>query len=82
MRNDDDYDYATSCAASSEIWRKWKGANATVMSFVLFGRLEGLGVGTVVAAAITGQIVNFLNRHIHFVSAVERQERPAKAETK
>ena len=51
---------------------------ATVMSFVFFGRLEGLGVGTIVAAVITGQIVNFLNRHIHFVSAVEYQERPAK----
>lgn len=50
---------------------------AAVLSFVFFGRLNGLGVGTVVAAAITGQIVNFLNRHIWFVAAVEpaRQSR-------
>ncbi|MBT1165701.1 YczE/YyaS/YitT family protein [Bifidobacterium simiarum] len=48
---------------------------ATALSFVFFGRLNGLGVGTIVAAAITGLIVNFLNRHVRFVAAVE----PARA---
>ncbi|NMM99988.1 hypothetical protein G1C96_0566 [Bifidobacterium sp. DSM 109958] len=42
---------------------------AAALSFVFFGRLDGLGVGTVVAAAITGQIVNLLNRHVRFASA-------------
>lgn len=41
---------------------------AGVMSFAFFHGIRGLGVGTVVAAVITGQIVNFLNRHIRFVS--------------
>ncbi|NEG88520.1 YczE/YyaS/YitT family protein [Bifidobacterium aerophilum] len=48
---------------------------AAVLSFAFFGRIEGLGVGTVVAAVITGQIVNLLNRHFEFVPA----RQPAKA---
>lgn len=48
---------------------------AAVMSFVFFGRLEGLGVGTVVAAVLTGQIVNALNRRFRFVQAIEPAKR-------
>ncbi|WP_239512584.1 YczE/YyaS/YitT family protein [Bifidobacterium avesanii] len=44
---------------------------ATALSFVFFGRLNGLGIGTVVAAVITGQIVNFLNRHMRFVAPTD-----------
>ncbi|MBT1170363.1 DUF6198 family protein [Bifidobacterium sp. SO4] len=44
---------------------------AGVLSFLFFGRLNGLGIGTIIAAAITGLIVNFFNRHIRFVSSVE-----------
>ena len=38
---------------------------AGVLSFIFFGRLNG--IGTVIAAAITGLIVNFINRHMRFV---------------
>ncbi|MBW3090559.1 YczE/YyaS/YitT family protein [Bifidobacterium miconisargentati] len=48
---------------------------AGVLSFLFFGRLNGLGIGTIIAAAITGLIVNFFNRHIRFVSAVEPANR-------
>ncbi|MBT1160799.1 DUF6198 family protein [Bifidobacterium sp. SO1] len=44
---------------------------AGIMSFVFFGRIDGLGLGTVVAAVITGQIVNLINRHCRFVPAKE-----------
>ncbi|MBW3077795.1 hypothetical protein [Bifidobacterium simiiventris] len=44
---------------------------AGVMSLVFFGRIDGLGLGTVVAAVITGQIVNLINRHCWFVPAKE-----------
>ncbi|MBT1175255.1 YitT family protein [Bifidobacterium sp. LC6] len=44
---------------------------ASVLSFIFFGRLNGLGIGTIIAAAITGLIVNFFNRHVRFVSPVE-----------
>ncbi|WP_133119380.1 YczE/YyaS/YitT family protein [Bifidobacterium scaligerum] len=44
---------------------------ASVLSFIFFGRLNELGIGTIIAAAITGLIVNFFNRHVRFVSPVE-----------
>ena len=47
---------------------------AGVLSFVFFHRLNGLGVGTVVAAVITGQIVNLLNRHFRFVPAIRKTQ--------
>ncbi|NEG54230.1 YczE/YyaS/YitT family protein [Bifidobacterium platyrrhinorum] len=46
---------------------------AGVLSSVFFGRLDGLGVGTVVAAVITGQIVNLINRHVRFVGPPVRK---------
>ncbi|MBW3093339.1 YitT family protein [Bifidobacterium sp. 82T10] len=45
---------------------------AGIMSFVFFGRIDGLGLGTVVAAVITGQIVNLINRFCRFVPAKPR----------
>ncbi|MCH9275991.1 DUF6198 family protein [Bifidobacterium amazonense] len=45
---------------------------AGIMSFVFFGRIDGLGVGTVVAAVITGQIVNLINCFCRFVPAKPR----------
>ena len=44
---------------------------ATILSFIFFHRLNGLGVGPVMAAVITGQIVNFLNRHMRFVAPAD-----------
>ena len=35
---------------------------AAVLSFVLFGRLEGVGIGTIVAMFAVGKIISFCNR--------------------
>ena len=53
---------------------------AGVLSFLFFGRLNGLGVGTIIAAAITGLIVNLINRHARFVGPTDpRKADPATA---
>lgn len=44
---------------------------AGILSFMFFGSIHGLGVGTIVAAVITGQIVNLINRHCRFGPARE-----------
>ena len=43
---------------------------ATVLSFVLCGRLVGVGVGTVVSAIIVGRIVNAYNRHLPLLAHI------------
>lgn len=54
---------------------------AGVLSFIFFGRLDGIGLGTVIAAAFTGLIVNFINRHAHFVGPIDpRKPDQAKAQ--
>lgn len=37
---------------------------AAVMSLVLLGRIEGVGVGTVVAMLLVGRIISFINRRV------------------
>ncbi len=37
---------------------------AGILSFVFFGRLQGLGIGTVVSALIVGKFVNIYNRYL------------------
>lgn len=44
---------------------------AGILSFVFFSGIRGLGIGTIVAAIITGQIVNVINRYCRFVPAKE-----------
>lgn len=44
---------------------------AGILSFVFFSDIRGLGIGTIVAAIITGQIVNVINRYCRFVPAKE-----------
>lgn len=46
---------------------------AGVLSFIFFGRLNGIGIGTIIAAVITGVIVNFFNRHLRFVAPAPSQ---------
>lgn len=43
---------------------------ALILSFLFFGRLNGLGLGTIVSALIVGQIVNFINRHFHAIDRI------------
>lgn len=35
---------------------------AVIMSFIFWGRLHGLGLGTIVSALFVGHVVNFINR--------------------
>lgn len=54
---------------------------AGALSLIFFGRLNDIGAGTVIAAAITGLIVNFINRHMRFVGPTEPAKTdPAKAQ--
>lgn len=39
-------------------------ATAVVLSFIFFGTLNGIGLGTLVSALLVGTVVNFCNRHI------------------
>lgn len=40
---------------------------AVIMSFIFWGRLNGLGLGTIVSALFVGHIVNFINRRFPLV---------------
>lgn len=42
------------------------------LSLLFFGYLNGLGVGTIVAAVIVGPIVNVFNAHLPLVAAIRR----------
>lgn len=42
------------------------------LSLLFFGYLNGLGVGTIVAAVIVGPIVNVINAHLPLVEAIRR----------
>ena len=43
---------------------------ALVCSFLFFGEVRGLGVGTVVSALLVGRIVNLCNRHLPFLKSI------------
>ena len=40
---------------------------AVVLSFLFFGRLNGIGAGTVVSALVVGRIVNVINRRLPLI---------------
>lgn len=43
---------------------------AGVLSFVFFGGLNGLGIGTIISALVVGKFVNILNGHLSFLGAI------------
>lgn len=45
-------------------------ALAVVLSVVLFGRLNGVGLGTLLTVAVTGNVVNLANEHLGFLSHI------------
>lgn len=47
---------------------------AAALSFLFFGRLNGLGAGTVVSALIVGRIVNLFNRKLRFLDKLRPEE--------
>lgn len=48
---------------------------AAVLSFLLFGRLNGLGLGTVVSALLVGRLCNLCNMHLPFIARIARLTR-------
>ena len=47
-------------------------ATAGVLSFLFFGRLNGLGAGTILSALLVGRFVNFFNRRLPLIEAIRR----------
>lgn len=43
---------------------------AVALSFVFFGRLNGVGLGTIVSALVVGTFINFFNRHLKFLDRI------------
>lgn len=48
---------------------------AVVLSFVFFGRLNGLGLGTLVSALLVGRICNVMNMHVPLIAHIARLTR-------
>ena len=46
-------------------------STATILSFLFFGKLSGLGLGTIVSAIIVGYIVNLLNKKFLLISYIK-----------
>ena len=44
---------------------------ATILSFLFFGKLSGLGLGTIISAIIVGYIVNLLNKKFLLISYIK-----------
>lgn len=40
---------------------------ACILSFIFFGELNGIGLGTIVSALIVGRFINLVNRHFKFL---------------
>lgn len=50
---------------------------AVILSFALFGRLNGLGVGTIVSALLVGRLCNLINLHVPLIAHIARLTRSA-----
>lgn len=48
--------------------------SAVILSFVLFGRLNGIGIGTVVSALLVGRFVNLFNRRFGFLDRLRAMQ--------
>lgn len=40
---------------------------ACILSFIFFGELNGIGLGTIISALIVGRFINLVNRHFKFL---------------
>lgn len=50
---------------------------AVILSFALFGRLNGLGAGTIVSALLVGRLCNLINLHVPLIARIARLTRSA-----
>lgn len=40
---------------------------ACILSFIFFGELNGVGIGTIISALVVGKFINFVNKHFKFL---------------
>lgn len=40
---------------------------ACILSFIFFGELNGVGIGTIISALVVGKFINFINQHFKFL---------------
>ena len=50
-------------------------AIAVALSFLLFGRLNGLGIGTLVSALLVGRLCNLYNLHVPLIAHIAKLTR-------
>ena len=48
---------------------------ACVLSFIFFGRLNGLGAGTIISALLVGRLCNLYNMHVPLIARIARLTR-------
>lgn len=44
---------------------------ASILSFIFFGKLNGIGIGTIFSAISIGKFVNIINRRSKFVRRIK-----------
>ncbi len=45
---------------------------ATILSFIFFNGLNGIGIGTIVSACVTGKFINIVNRYFKFIDSIRK----------
>lgn len=50
---------------------------ALILSFIFFGRLNGLGLGTIVSALLVGRLCNLFNMHVPLIAHIAHLTRSA-----
>lgn len=43
---------------------------ACILSFIFFGELNGVGIGTIISALVVGKFINFINQHFRFLRRI------------
>lgn len=43
---------------------------ACILSFIFFGELNGVGIGTIISALVVGKFINFINQHFKFLKHI------------
>ena len=43
---------------------------ACILSFCFFGKLNGIGIGTIISAILTGKFINLVNKHFKILNRI------------
>lgn len=46
---------------------------AAILSFIFFGKLQGVGIGTVISAIVVGKFVNFINHYFPLIRRISSE---------